>query len=111
MIQNLESLEQVRAEAVKQLEACDCRILVCSGTGCIATGSEKIYEAFANIVKDAPAVDAAPVVHGRWIPISEQIVRNGHVLFADGVECSVCREGHSDRKYCEECGTKMDLEE
>lgn len=62
-------------------------------------------------IEEYPAVDAAPVVHGRWIPISEQIVRNGHVLFADGVECSVCREGHSDRKYCEECGTKMDLEE
>jgi len=64
MIQNLESLEQVRAEAVKQLEACDCRILVCSGTGCIATGSEKIYEAFANIVKDAPGVTLEFAPHG-----------------------------------------------
>lgn len=56
MIQNIEALAQVREEAKKTLEACDCRILVCSGTGCIATGSEKIYEKFVEITKDAPGV-------------------------------------------------------
>ena len=35
-------LELCEAEQ-KKLAACDCRILVCSGTGCIATGSQKIY--------------------------------------------------------------------
>lgn len=56
MIQNKEALEQVREEAQKTLSACDCRILVCSGTGCIATGSEKIYEKFVEITKDSPEV-------------------------------------------------------
>ncbi len=56
MIQNIEALNQVREDAKKMLDACDCRILVCSGTGCIATGSEKIYEKFVEITKDAPGV-------------------------------------------------------
>ena len=43
MIQNKEVLEQIREEAVKELNSYDCRILVCSGTGCVATGSQKIY--------------------------------------------------------------------
>ena len=44
MIQNKEVLEQIREEAVKELNSYDCRILVCSGTGCIASGAQKIYE-------------------------------------------------------------------
>lgn len=56
MIQNRDALLQTRNEAINALKAYDCRILVCSGTGCIATGSEKIYEKFAEICKDAPGV-------------------------------------------------------
>lgn len=56
MIQNKEALMRIREEAEKTLESYDCRILVCSGTGCIATGSEKIYNKFLEIVKDAPGV-------------------------------------------------------
>ena len=56
MIQNKEVLEQIREEAVKELNSYDCRILVCSGTGCVATGSQKIYEKFMEIAKDAPGV-------------------------------------------------------
>ena len=40
MIGNKEALVQVREDAQKMLNSYDCRILVCSGTGCIATGSE-----------------------------------------------------------------------
>ena len=35
MIQNKEVLEQIREEAVKELNSYDCRILVCSGKMCI----------------------------------------------------------------------------
>ena len=56
MIQTIDALNASRETAKKQLEACDCRILVCSGTGCIATGSEKIYNRFLEITKDAPGV-------------------------------------------------------
>ena len=43
-ITNRAELDKCRESAEKQLNAYDCRILVCSGTGCIATGSEKIYK-------------------------------------------------------------------
>ena len=51
MIQNMNELSQAREAALKQLSAYDCRMLVCSGTGCIATGSNKIHEIFENLVK------------------------------------------------------------
>ncbi len=56
MIQNRDALVNVREDAVKTLGAYDCRILVCSGTGCIATGSEKVYEKFVEIARDAQGV-------------------------------------------------------
>ena len=34
----------------------DCRVLVCSGTGCIATGSNKIYQLFKDLIGDDPSV-------------------------------------------------------
>ena len=56
MITTKEQLSQVRAAAEAQLASYSCRILVCSGTGCIATGSNKIHEIFEDLVKDAPGV-------------------------------------------------------
>lgn len=56
MIRSKEAFMQLEAEAKKVLDSYDCRILVCSGTGCIATGSQKIYEKFLEITKDAPGV-------------------------------------------------------
>ena len=51
-----EALQELRARALGEIQASDCRILVCSGTGCIATGSQKIYEQLLAIAKDAPGV-------------------------------------------------------
>lgn len=56
MIRDREELTAAREQAGSMLESYDCRILVCSGTGCIATGSEKIYNKFLTIAKDAPGV-------------------------------------------------------
>ncbi len=56
MIQNTEALHDLRNQAREELKTCKCRILVCSGTGCIATGSEKIYDTFAKICKNHPEV-------------------------------------------------------
>ena len=56
MIQNTEQLSQVRQDALTELNRYDCRILVCSGTGCIATGSDKIYKLFQELVKEAPGI-------------------------------------------------------
>ncbi len=56
MIKTQNELSIARNEAVKTLGSYDCRILVCSGTGCIATGSNKIYEIFADLVRETPGV-------------------------------------------------------
>ena len=56
MIKTSEELSQARAAAVEQLNGYQCRILVCSGTGCIATGSNKIHELFEKLVKETPGV-------------------------------------------------------
>ena len=55
-ITNRAELDKCRESAEKQLNAYDCRILVCSGTGCIATGSEKIYKKMLGIAEGAPGV-------------------------------------------------------
>ena len=57
MIKTAEELVQAAAQACEAIKQYDCRILVCSGTGCIATGSNKIHEIFETLVKDAPGVE------------------------------------------------------
>lgn len=73
MIRNKEELLQVRREAKEKLDSYGCRILVCSGTGCIATGSEKIYERFLEICKDAPGIrlDFAPCGQGEHVGVKK----------------------------------------
>ena len=56
MIKTAEELTQAAVKACEEIKKYDCRILVCSGTGCIATGSNKIYDIFADLVKDAPGI-------------------------------------------------------
>ena len=56
MIKTKDELSMARGGAIEMMNSYDCRILVCSGTGCIATGSNKIYDIFAELVKDAPGV-------------------------------------------------------
>lgn len=59
-------------------------------------------------IEDAPAADVAPVVHGRWAHLG-----------GDEWCCSACgfvitTEGSWDKptkKYCEDCGAKMDGKE
>lgn len=56
MIQDRNQLSQVRQDALAELQRYDCRILVCSGTGCIATGSNKIHQIFQELVRETPGV-------------------------------------------------------
>lgn len=50
------ALENQRTAVQKDLESYTCRVLVCSGTGCIATGSQKIYEQMALLCEDVDGV-------------------------------------------------------
>ena len=56
MIKTQNDLALNRASATDALNSYDCRILVCSGTGCIATGSNRIYEIFAGLVNETPGI-------------------------------------------------------
>ena len=56
MMKTVEDLVQAAEKACQEIKNYDCRILVCSGTGCIATGSQVTYEIFENLVKDTPGV-------------------------------------------------------
>ncbi len=66
MINNKEDLLQAREAAKQELASYDCRILVCSGTGCIATGSNKIYDIFADLVKGIPGVSLEFAPHSKY---------------------------------------------
>lgn len=53
-------------------------------------------------IKNMPAADVAPVVHGQWIK-----VKPVHY------QCSICgvNTGGFTSNYCPNCGSKMDKEE
>jgi len=57
MIQNIEDLSRAREAAAAEMKSFACRVLVCSGTGCIATGSNKIHQLFKELVSDDPSID------------------------------------------------------
>ena len=89
---------------------------ICAGQ--LTTFTEAILR-----VKDAPAADVAPVVHGQWVFGKDlaccwgQILKNKHHLY-----CSECLEQAFNRSedndpdfdidtpYCPNCGAKMDKE-
>ena len=56
MIKTEKDLAKATAAACEMIEKYDCRILVCSGTGCIATGSNHIHEIFKKLVEDTNGV-------------------------------------------------------
>ncbi|WP_230397249.1 NADH-ubiquinone oxidoreductase-F iron-sulfur binding region domain-containing protein [Novisyntrophococcus fermenticellae] len=45
-------LIKLAEEERKVLDSYECRVLVCSGTGCIATGSEAVYETFMELTSN-----------------------------------------------------------
>ena len=61
-----------------------------------------------NAVHHMPPVDAAPVVHGRWIWVKDKEDPN-----VEHLRCSACMGSGADEAdgYCRHCGAKMDLEE
>ena len=62
-------------------------------------------------IEAAPAVDAEPVRHGRWIDKTEE----RHGIYDYRYDCSKCAHifwagGVENFNYCPNCGAKMDLE-
>ena len=64
----------------------------------------EIKQGFADMVDDAPTIDAVPVVHGRWI--------EKPFLLGTSNFCSVCDSfygmPHGKFNYCPSCGARMD---
>lgn len=67
-----------------------------------------------KIMEEAPAVDAVPVVHARWINYPECFGYEGAYL-EENIVCSACHsvwnviDNDADRfDYCPACGAKMD---
>lgn len=63
---------------------------------------------YRQFVANFPAVDVAPVVHGKW--------ELRHEGYGHYWECSVCHTNPCiyvtrNTKFCPNCGAKMDLEE
>jgi hypothetical protein len=56
------------------------------------------------VIDDMPTIDAAPVVHGRWINQDSTYTK---------YQCSACKERNFDGvgRYCPYCGAKMDGEQ
>lgn len=67
----------------------------------------------AAMIKDfalTDSVDAAPVVHARWVPIINTWTQDEHEYGQRWYKCSKCgREYDSTAPYCR-CGAKMDEE-
>lgn len=59
-------------------------------------------------IRNVPTVDAAEVVHGRWINWG----KSGTPTYENYGTCSVCHEDAEicteHRNYCPNCGAKMD---
>ena len=55
-ITSMEDLKNKQAEVKKNLDGYTCRVLVCSGTGCIASGAQKIYEEMSRLCEGIEGV-------------------------------------------------------
>lgn len=73
------------------------------------TPYQKIYRSFVAAVADAPTVNAAPVVHGRWI--GEEINIETGDISDTFQECNMCHRIRPVDSYCSHCGAKMYLPE
>lgn len=56
-IDTREALLEKRVEAQKVIDSYTCRILVCCGTGCVASGSQKIYDEMKRLTADMEGVE------------------------------------------------------
>lgn len=64
-------------------------------------------ESVIKVIESIPAVDAVPVVHGKWIDENPDLYLNPRM------RCSVCEQVEMPLvgwNYCPNCGAKMDKE-
>lgn len=64
-------------------------------------------ETMQEWIEDQTTVDAAPVVHARWVPQKESL---GTYAKCSKCECR-CKGYVPNYKYCPNCGARMDRKE
>ena len=88
----------------------------------LMVGDKRVsVDAMKSFIKNRPAADVAPVVHGVWIPVHESEISgwNPEVAGIDpiyGYICSACKNEAvydcNDKfvlsDYCPRCGARMD---
>ena len=65
-------------------------------------------------VDSLPAADVVEVRHGRWIPEAcESVSKRNRLIEYRVYSCSICgrSNGRVKKKYCPNCGARMDKEE
>ena len=80
MLKNREELQQLRTVCQKAFEAEKKKILVCTGTGCVSSGSLDVYAELVRLMKDAGiacSVELQKDPHGDEIRVT--ISHRGHV--------------------------------
>lgn len=72
--------------------------------------NDALHYVVPMIIAEQPAVNVAPVVHGRWEAIYYTRIHNGATSF-EGFMCSVCKKMKSSKfDFCPNCGARMDGE-
>ena len=70
--------------------------------------ANRIFERFIEWLMRAPTVEAEPIRHGKWVHLGGDewcCSACGDVIFTEG------SWEKPDKKYCNECGAKMDGKE
>ena len=83
----------------------------------IKSPAKRGWQGACQLLYDAPAIDAVPVVHGRWILTDNGIRENfntGEAIRTYLYDCPLCgyHTGNQGKNFnfCTNCGTRMDLE-
>ena len=56
-INSKEELQSKKAEIEQNIQSFTCRVLVCSGTGCMASGAQKIYDEMVRLCEGIDGVE------------------------------------------------------
>ena len=56
-INSKEELQSKKAEIEQNIQNFTCRVLVCSGTGCMASGAQKIYDEMVRLCEGIDGVE------------------------------------------------------
>ena len=70
-IASREDLQRARLDADREMKKQDVRVLVCAGTGCVASGSEAVYEEFRNQLEGREGISLvfAPHEHTKVVAV------------------------------------------